>query len=78
MVNQQSLQDNWHEITCKLRNKWSQLTNEDLQAAQGNIEQLVALIQRQTGEARIAIEHFLEGVSTKRSSVPRTKRNSIR
>ena len=68
MVDQQSLQDNWNEITCRLRNKWSQLTNEDLQAAQGNLEQLVALIQRQTGEARNAIEHFLEGVTSNGSA----------
>jgi ElaB/YqjD/DUF883 family membrane-anchored ribosome-binding protein len=68
MINQQSLQDNWNEITCKLRSKWGQLTHEDLQAVQGNIEQLVALIQRQTGEARDAIEHFLERVTSNGSA----------
>jgi ElaB/YqjD/DUF883 family membrane-anchored ribosome-binding protein len=51
-----------------LRNKWSQLTNEDLQAAQGNFEQLVALIQRQTGEARNAVEQFLEGLTSNGSA----------
>jgi uncharacterized protein YjbJ (UPF0337 family) len=67
MVNQQSLQDNWNEVKCKLRTKWGQLTNEDLQAVQGNIEQLVGLIQQRTGEARNAVEHFLEGVTAQGS-----------
>jgi len=60
MVNQQTLQGNWNEIKGKLRNKWGQLTNDDLQMAHGNVDQLVGLIQRKTGEARGAIEKFLD------------------
>jgi uncharacterized protein YjbJ (UPF0337 family) len=60
MVNQQTLQGNWNEIKGKLRNKWGQLTNDDLQSAHGNIDQLVGLIQRKTGEARGSVEKFLE------------------
>jgi len=60
MVNQQTLQGNWNEIKGKLRSKWGQLTNDDLQSAHGNVDQLVGLIQRKTGEARSSIEKFLE------------------
>jgi len=60
MVNQQTLQGNWNELKGKLRNKWGQLTNDDLQQAHGNVDQLVGLIQRKTGEARNAVEKFLE------------------
>lgn len=60
MVNQQTLQGNWNELKGKLRNKWGQLTNDDLQMAHGNVDQLVGLIQRKTGEARSAIENFLD------------------
>ena len=60
MVNQQTLQGNWNEVKGKLRNKWGQLTNDDLQQAHGNVDQLVGLIQRKTGEARSAVEKFLE------------------
>jgi len=60
MVNQQTLQGNWNELKGKLRNKWGQLTNDDLQQAHGNIDQLVGLIQRKTGEARSSVEKFLE------------------
>ena len=60
MVNQQTLQGNWNELKGKLRNKWGQLTNDDLQSAHGSIDQLVGLIQRKTGEARSSVEKFLE------------------
>jgi uncharacterized protein YjbJ (UPF0337 family) len=60
MVNQQTLQGNWNEIKGKLRSKWGQLTNDDLQTAHGNVDQLIGLIQRKTGEARSSIEKFLE------------------
>jgi len=68
MVNQQTLQGNWNEIKGKLRNKWGQLTNDDLQSAHGNIDQLVGLIQRKTGEARGSIEKFLEDATSGGSS----------
>src|SRR3954454_17760297 len=64
MVNQQTLQGNWNEIKGKLRNKWGQLTNDDLQSAHGNIDQLVGLIQRKTGEARSSVEKFLEDATS--------------
>jgi len=68
MVNQQTLQGNWNEIKGKLRSKWGQLTNDDLQSAHGNIDQLIGLIQRKTGEARSSVEKFLEEVTASGAS----------
>ena len=60
MVNQQTLSGNWNDIKGQIRKKWGQLTNDDLQVFNGNIEQLIGTIQRKTGEARQNIERFLE------------------
>lgn len=68
MVNEQTLQGNWNEIVGKLRNKWGQLTNDDLQQAHGNVDQLIGLIQRKTGEARNSVEKFLEELTANGSS----------
>jgi uncharacterized protein YjbJ (UPF0337 family) len=68
MVNQQTLQGNWHELKGKLRNKWGQLTNDELQSFDGNVERLVGLIQRKTGEARGTIEHYLEELTSNGAS----------
>lgn len=68
MVNEQTLQGNWNEIKGKLKTKWGQLTNDDLQQVRGNVDQLVGLIQRKTGEARQSIETFLEDLTSNGAS----------
>jgi uncharacterized protein YjbJ (UPF0337 family) len=68
MVNAQTLQGNWNEIKGKLRSHWGQLTNDELQTFSGNVDQLVGTIQRKTGEARSAIEKYLEEVSANGAS----------
>lgn len=68
MINQQTLQGNWNEIKGKLRTKWGQLTNDELQSFNGNVDQLVGMIQRKTGEARNSVEHYLEELSANGAS----------
>lgn len=68
MINQQTLQGNWNSIAGKLRNKWGQLTDDELQSFNGNVDQLVGMIQKKTGEARSAVEKFLDDVSTNGAS----------
>lgn len=69
MVNQEVLQGSWTEIKGKLRSKWGQLSDDDLQHIHGNVEQLVGLIQRKTGETRAAIEEFLDEAASEGSSM---------
>lgn len=78
MVNEQTLQGNWNEIKGKLRTKWGQLTNDELQTFDGNVERLVGLIQRKTGEARNAIEHYLEEVTGNGASTFSQAAESVR
>lgn len=59
MVNQQVLSGHWHELSGKIKEKWGNLTDDELSAFSGNVEQLVGAIQRKTGESRAAIEEFL-------------------
>jgi len=62
MVNEQVLSGKWNEISGKIREKWGQLTDDDMQTFHGNATQLIGLIQRKTGEARAEVEKFLETV----------------
>jgi uncharacterized protein YjbJ (UPF0337 family) len=64
MVNQQMLEGSWNEIKGKLRSKWGQLTGDDLQSARGNVDELVGVIQRKTGESRDAIQEYLEELTS--------------
>jgi uncharacterized protein YjbJ (UPF0337 family) len=60
MVNQQTLSGNWNDIKGKIRKKWGQLTNDDVQVFNGNVDQLIGMIQQKTGDARNNVEKFLE------------------
>ncbi len=64
MVNQQTLSGNWNDVKGKLRKKWGQLTNDDVQVFDGNVERLVGMIQTKTGEARGNVEKFLNELNS--------------
>jgi uncharacterized protein YjbJ (UPF0337 family) len=68
MINQATLQGNWNEIKGQLRKHWGQLTNDELQTFNGNVDQLVGLIQRKTGEARSQVEEFLDELTSNGSA----------
>jgi uncharacterized protein YjbJ (UPF0337 family) len=63
-INQQTLEGNWNEIKGKIHERWGQLTQEDLQKAKGNVDQLVGVIQRKTGEARDRVEQYLNDLTS--------------
>lgn len=69
MVNAQTLQGSWNEVKGRLRTRWNQLSGDELGAFDGNVDRLVGMIQRKTGEARSAIESFLEEATSNGSSV---------
>jgi uncharacterized protein YjbJ (UPF0337 family) len=64
MVNTQVLQGQWNQVRGQLKKKWGQLTDDDLKLANGNIDQLIGRIQHKTGEAREAIEGFLDELTS--------------
>lgn len=64
MANQQTLQGSWNEIQGKLRQRWGQLSGDDLQNVKGNVDQLVGLIQRKTGETRKSIEAYIDELTS--------------
>jgi uncharacterized protein YjbJ (UPF0337 family) len=68
MLNQQTLRGHWNEIRDRLKEKWNDLSDEDLRRFEGDLDQLVARIQRKTGAAREQIEDYLEGILVEAST----------
>ena len=76
MVNQQTLQGNWNEIKGRLRERWGQLTEDDLREFNGNVDQLIGTIQRKTGEGREQVEAQLDSMMQRASwSAERAREN---
>jgi len=67
-INAQELQGQWNNLRGQVKQKWGQLTDDDLQIHGGNVDQLVGKIQQKTGEGREAVEKFLTDLTSKGSS----------
>lgn len=77
-LNQQTLQGNWNQIKGKIHERWGDLTDDDLQRGQGNVERLVGTIQERTGETRAAIEDYLEELSSEAGPAVKRAAETIR
>ena len=64
----QTIQGEWNHLCSLARQRWNQLTEDDLKVQMGNIEQLVGRIQQKTGEGREAIETFFSEMTSRGSS----------
>jgi uncharacterized protein YjbJ (UPF0337 family) len=57
------VEGNWKQTKGKVKEKWGQLTDDDLQISGGNVDQLVGRIQQKTGVGREQIEKFLNDLT---------------
>src|SRR6185503_12867428 len=53
------LMGNWNQFKGKVKQRWGQLTDDELSEVEGNIDQLIGLVQQKTGEARQQIERVI-------------------
>src|SRR5262245_44709127 len=62
MITRQELEGKWKQVKGKIRERWGQLTEDELQRAHGDAEQLVGVIQEKTGQTKREIEAFLDRI----------------
>jgi len=60
MISKQELQGRWTEVKGGIREKWGQISDDEFDKVGGNVDQLIGLIERKSGETRRNIESFLE------------------
>jgi uncharacterized protein YjbJ (UPF0337 family) len=63
MNTQEKLMGNWNQLKGKVKQKWGQLTDDELSEVEGNFDQLVGLVQQKTGQGRAQIERTLSELS---------------
>lgn len=59
----QRAEGNWKQFKGKLREKWGQLTDDELDQLKGRRDQMVGKIQERTGEERQRIEREIDDLS---------------
>jgi uncharacterized protein YjbJ (UPF0337 family) len=65
-MNSDEFKGKWKQVKGKVLAKWGKLTDNDLDVAGGNVEQLAGILQERYGinkeEAKKQINEFLEAV----------------
>lgn len=68
MLNAQEVRGQWDKLRGKVKEKWGQLTDDDLMIVGGNVDELVGRIHEKTGVARETVEHFIADLASRSSS----------
>jgi uncharacterized protein YjbJ (UPF0337 family) len=58
------IKGDWNITKGKLKQKWAQLTNDDLEFAEGKTDELIGRIQKRTGATRQAVEKAIHDSSS--------------
>ena len=59
-MNSLTTKGNWNIAKGKLKQKFAQLTDDDLQFAEGKEDELIGRIQKRTGQTREKIEEAVD------------------
>lgn len=59
MATKQEITGRWNTLAGAVKEKYGQITDNELAQIRGNVDQLIGLIQRKTGQTREQIEAFI-------------------
>ena len=59
-VLQDKIKANWNQMKGNLKQKWAQLTDNELLYEEGKEDEMIGRIQKKTGESKEAINKFIE------------------
>jgi uncharacterized protein YjbJ (UPF0337 family) len=60
-MNKLQFKGSWSEVKGKLKQKYAQLTDDDLTYAEGKDDELVGKLQKKLGKSAEEVRHILEG-----------------
>lgn len=56
------LKGNWNIVKGKLKQKYGELTDDDLAYVEGQEEELLGKIQKRTGESKESVQKFIDNL----------------
>lgn len=63
-MNWDEIKGNWKQFTGKVKEKWGELTDDDLTVAEGERDQLVGALQKRYGYAKERAEEELNNFTS--------------
>ena len=61
-MNTRTLKGSWNEAKGKLKQKYANLTDDDLLFEEGKEEELLGRLQKKTGQTKEALRDFIEKI----------------
>ena len=68
----------WDQLKGQVRERWGEITDNDLMRVQGNADQLIGLIEQKTGTARREVEQFLDNAHKQGESMVANAAETVR
>lgn len=62
-MNREQIEGNWNEFIGKIRQKWADLTDDDIQRMKGKYEECVGVLQKKYGKTKEEVERQLSEIS---------------
>ncbi len=59
-MNATTIKGDWNKTKGKLKQKWANLTDDDLLFAEGKMDETMGRIQKRTGETREAVQKAID------------------
>ena len=54
------LKGNWNQLKGKIKEKYAEITNDDLKYIEGKKDQMLGALQEKTGESKEKLAQFIE------------------
>ena len=64
MITKEEIGGNWKSVVGAVKEKFSQITGDELTGLEGNLDKLIGLIQRKSGQSREWVETFIRDASS--------------
>ena len=61
----QKIEGNWKQFVGQVKEKWGELTDDDIDRYRGRLDQLEGYIQQRTGEKRESVRESIEKIANK-------------
>ena len=56
------IKGNWNQLKGEVQQKWGNLTDDDLDYAEGKENELIGRIQEKTGETKESVKNFIDNL----------------
>lgn len=69
MTTKQELKGDWNTVAGTVKEKYGQISDQELKQVEGNMDQLIGLIQRKSGQSREQVEAYVESLCSGEGTV---------